>query len=106
MDRDQDWKAVATAISRRMEELGLRQRDVADKADVGLSTVQELAGNWKPRRRNPKTLAAISVALGWPAGKLSAIAKGTPEDIAETLEDRVAALEDKLAEVVRRLDRK
>lgn len=105
MDQDQDWDAVATAITDRMNELGLRQRDVADKADVGLSTVQELANNWKPRRRNPKTLMAISVALGWPSGKISAIAKGEPDDVPATLEERVAALEVKLADVVHRLDR-
>lgn len=73
---DQDWDAVAKAISDRIAELGIRQRDLADRAEVGLSTVQELANNWKPRKRNPKTLAAISQALGWPHDQLQAIASG------------------------------
>lgn len=103
MSGDQHWDAVATAITERMGELGLRQRDVADKADVGLSTVQELANNWKPRRRNPKTLMAISVALDWPSGKLAAIARGEPQAFPASLEERVAVLETKLDEVLSRL---
>lgn len=104
MDQDQDWDAVGTAITERMTELGLRQRDVANEADVGLSTVQELANNWKPRRRNPKTLMAISVALGWPSGRISAIARGEPNEAEASLEERVTALEDALTDVLRRLE--
>ncbi len=103
MDQDLDWTAVGKAVSERMKQLGLRQRDVADKADVGLSTVQELA-NGKRRERNPKTLMAISNALGWPSGKIAAIARGNPESVEPTLEERVSALEATLAEVVSRLE--
>ncbi|MBE9375589.1 helix-turn-helix domain-containing protein [Saccharopolyspora sp. HNM0983] len=105
MDQDLDWRTVGRTVTARMKELGLRQRDVADKADVGLSTVQELA-NGKVRERNPKTLMAISNALEWPSGKIAAIARGKPGEVESTLEERVAALETELAEVVRRLDRR
>ena len=104
MDQDLDWRAVGEAVSARMKELGLRQRDVADKADVGLSTVQELAKG-KARERNPKTLSAVSNALDWPSGRIAAIARGKPDSAELTLEERVAALETELADVVRRLDR-
>lgn len=88
---DQDWDAVAKAISDRIAELGIRQRDLADRANVGLSTVQELVNNWKPRKRNPKTLAAISEALGWPPGKIQAVADGRPDELSEPSASSLAA---------------
>lgn len=101
---DQDWDAVADAITKRLHELGMRQRDLADKADVGLSTVQELASNWKPRRRNSKVLAAISEALGWPPGKLAAIARGEEETAPESVEERLSKVEAAIVEILNRLD--
>ena len=102
---NQDWDAVAAAITDRMHELGMRQRDLANIADVGLSTVQELASNTAPRRRNPTTLAAISEALQWPAGYLHALATGNDPDTADPrLEQRIAKLESDVAEILRRLD--
>lgn len=90
---DQDWDAVAKAITDRMHELGMRQRDLAAKADVGLSTVQELANNRTPRQRNAKTLRAISLALEWPSGQIEAIAQGRPATPAMSDEERLVRLE-------------
>lgn len=100
---NQDWDAVAEAITARMAELGMRQRDLADAADVGLSTVQELQNNWKPRRRNRKTLAAISEALGWPSGQIEAIARGRPEEIRPSVEEQLAEIRSRLDALERRL---
>lgn len=102
---DQDWDAVATALSQRMAELGLRQQDLAAKADVGVSTIQELVNNWKPRRRNRKTLAALSAALGWPADRLHTIAAGSHQEppASEVDADAIAELRKRLTEAERRI---
>jgi hypothetical protein len=71
-----DWDAVARAIDSRMRELDLTQTDLAVRADVAPETVRELRNNLKPRRRNPRTLAAVSEALGWPPGHLGAVLAG------------------------------
>jgi len=71
-----DWDAVARAIDARMRELELTQTELAVRADVAPETVRELRNNLKPRRRNPRTLAAVSEALGWPADHLTAVLSG------------------------------
>lgn len=102
---DQDWDAVANALSQRMAELGLRQQDLAAKANVGVSTIQELVNNWKPRRRNPKTLAALSTALGWPTDALHTIAAGGRQEAstADVAPDVVAELKTRLSDAERRI---
>ena len=100
---DQDWDAVASAITDRMRELGMRQRDLAYAADVGLSTVQELVGNTSPRRRNPKTLSAISDALGLPSGALMAISLGEQAPQL-TVQEQLDDLRSRMDTVERRLE--
>src|SRR5262245_23724410 len=50
--------------------------DLATKSGTSLSTVRELAHNLSTRRRQPRTLAAVSIALGWPSGHLAAVLHG------------------------------
>ena len=71
-----DWDAVATAIRARMTEIDMTQADLAARAGVALMTVRELQQNLTPRRRNPRTLSAVSEALGWPADQLARILDG------------------------------
>lgn len=71
-----DWDAVATAIKSRLEELDMTQAELAQRAGVALQTVRELQHNLTPRRRSPRTLAAVSEALGWPADHLVAVVSG------------------------------
>lgn len=99
---EQDWDAVAKALKDRMTELGLRQQDLASRSDVGVSTIQELVNNWKPRRRNPKTLAALSSALEWPHDRLQMIAAARQEPPAED-EGAIAELRKRLTEAERRI---
>lgn len=76
-----DWDAVAAAIRARMVDLDMTQAELSQRAGVALMTVRELQNNLKPRRRNPRTLAAVSEALGWPPEHLTAILGGAdPED--------------------------
>ncbi|TDD03114.1 XRE family transcriptional regulator [Saccharopolyspora terrae] len=72
-----DWAAVAKAISARLEELGMTQLDAAAKSKVAPATIRELQYNKVPRRRNPRTLEALSEALDWPADYLSNVLAGT-----------------------------
>ena len=69
----QDWAAVATAIDTRLTELDLRQRDLAERAQVSLAIVRELHRNTTQRRRSARTLEALSLAMGWHPAHLDAV---------------------------------
>lgn len=71
-----DWAAVATAISNRLDELGMTQLDAAAKSKVSPATIRELQYNKMPRRRNPRTLEALSLALEWPGDYLHRVLVG------------------------------
>lgn len=73
---EQRWEAVAHAITRRLDETGMTLTELATKSETSLSTVRELAQNLSTRRRQPRTLAAVSTALGWPPGYLVAVLRG------------------------------
>ena len=57
-----NWAAVARAISGRVRELGWRQRELADRSHVSVAA-RELQRYTVERRRGPRTLEALSVAL-------------------------------------------
>ena len=73
---ERDWEAVARLIDARMRELDLTQTELAVRAGVAPETVRELRTNLRSRRRNPRTLAAISEALGWPPERLRDVLAG------------------------------
>jgi transcriptional regulator with XRE-family HTH domain len=107
-----DWAAVARAISERMTELGLNQRELAARAQVALSIVRELRHNTVQRRRAGRTLEALSVALGWHPRHLAAVLLGQspprPDDPIDYAGDgvpaRLAAIEDRLSQISERLE--
>lgn len=74
----QDWAAVARAIDARLAELHWRQRELAERAHVSVAIVRELHRNTTQRRRNARTLEALSVALGWHPEHLDAVLRGHP----------------------------
>nr|WP_211177083.1 XRE family transcriptional regulator [Pseudonocardia acidicola] len=85
----------------------MTQAELAARAGVALMTVRELQHNLKPRRRSPRTLTAISEALGWPSDQLARVLDGErPPDV--DAEDPVIAeldaIKADLVSVVRRLD--
>lgn len=101
-----DWAAVARAINQRVHELGLRQRELAERSDVSQAIVRELQRNTVHRRRSARTLEALSLALGWHPQHLSAVLDGrTPPEVSE----RVTSAEDdvpaRLAVIERHLRR-
>ncbi|OLT09790.1 hypothetical protein BJF78_06195 [Pseudonocardia sp. CNS-139] len=106
-----DWAAVAKAMDRRLTELGMRQRDLAERAHVSQAIVRELQRNTAQRRRSARTLEALSVALGWHPRHLNAVLTGQqPPDPgapvpmpADAIAGRLAAIESHLQSIEERL---
>lgn len=73
---EQNWEAVAKAIRERLDELGVNQRELADRSGVSVATIRELTYNYAARRRSPRTLRSISAGLDWPPGYLEAVLNG------------------------------
>ena len=61
----ENWAAVARAISGRVRELGRRQRELAERSHVSVAVVREIQRHTVERRRSPRPLEALSVAVGW-----------------------------------------
>jgi transcriptional regulator with XRE-family HTH domain len=102
-----DWDAVAAAIRARMAEIDMTQAELAARAGVALMTVRELQHNLTPRRRSPRTLAAISEALGWPADQISRLVGGEPAVDMDADDPVLAELDELKADlraIVQRLD--
>lgn len=112
----EDWVAVAGAITGRMRELKLSQRDLAVQSNVSVATIREIQRHRISRRRNPRTLESLSETLGWPRQHLDAVLNGRlPQDPAEPsgddgdLRSRLDALErrlDMIVDVMHRIDAK
>ena len=91
----EDWAGVAEAIKSRLAELGMTQLDLATRSQVSPATIGELVTNRNPRRRQHRTLQALSEAMDWPAGYLSAVLRG--EDPTALAEDDDPVLVELLA---------
>jgi transcriptional regulator with XRE-family HTH domain len=112
----EDWVAVAEAITGRMRELKLSQRDLAAHSNVSVATIREIQRHRISRRRNPRTLESLSESLDWPRQHLDAVLNGRlPQDPAEAtgddtdLKSRLELLErrlDMIVDVVHRIDAK
>jgi hypothetical protein len=108
----EDWAGVARAINERVNELGWRQRELAERSHVSQAIVREIQHHVVERRRSPRTLESLSVALGWHPQHLGAILRGrTPPgldepvaDSGDTMWSRLEALEERMAEITERLD--
>lgn len=104
----EDWSAVASAINQRVDELGMSQRALAERAQVSSAIIREIQQDKIHRRRNAKTLEALSVALNWPPEHLSAVLDGRdPADVASRqasdIPDRLTAMERQLRTINRQL---
>jgi transcriptional regulator with XRE-family HTH domain len=103
----EDWAAVAQAISQRMTELGINQRELIERSQVSKATVGELYHNSAQRRRSARTLEALSMALEWHPRHLAAVLEGQRvPDIGEPasrsdddIPGRLAAIEYRLAQI-------
>ncbi|MDQ4009397.1 MAG: helix-turn-helix transcriptional regulator [Actinomycetota bacterium] len=108
----EDWSAVAEAISDRVNELGWRQGELAERSHVSRATVREIQHHIVQRRRSARTLEALSTTLGWHPRHIEAVLHGRrppelPEPTVrngESLWSRMDALEQHLSEITERLD--
>jgi transcriptional regulator with XRE-family HTH domain len=99
---NQDWSAVSDAIKDRLDERGMTMTDLASKSGVSLTTVRELVHVLNTRRRQPRTLVALSQALGWPADHLGAVLRGRPADADRN--DERADVREELRDLRRRVE--
>ena len=108
----EDWASVARAISQRLTELGMRQRELAERSHVSQAIIRELQHNTVQRRRSARTLEALSLALSWHPDHLTAVLRGlTPPEpgdppLPTTDEDvpaRLALIEHQLRQITDQL---
>lgn len=108
----EDWSAVADAINERVNELGWRQGELAERSHVSRATVRELQHHIVERRRSARTLEALSTTLGWHPQHIDAVLRGRrpPEPTkpvtnnGESLQSRMDSLERHLSGITERLD--
>lgn len=74
-----NWTAVGDAITRRLDELDMQQKELAAVSKVSEATIREIQRG-KKRRRNPRILRDISKALDWPANRLPDLLQGGQPD--------------------------
>ncbi|GAA2663603.1 helix-turn-helix domain-containing protein [Actinosynnema sp. NPDC000082] len=103
-----DWEGVATAINARLSDRGMKQQELAERSGVSVAALR-LLQKAKATNARPRTLAAVSEALGWPREHLAAVRDGrAPSDGAvhrePTMAELAAAMED-LRERVAELER-
>jgi transcriptional regulator with XRE-family HTH domain len=106
----ENWAAVARAISGRVRELGWRQRELAERSHVSVAVVREIQRHTVERRRSPRTLEALSAALGWEPGHLDRVLRGHAQQSGRhtapdgaALWSRLDSFESRLAEISRLL---
>ncbi|WP_156757282.1 helix-turn-helix domain-containing protein [Actinokineospora pegani] len=102
----EDWAAVSRAINERVEVLGWRQRELAERSQVSQAIVREIQHHTVERRRSARTLEALSIALGLHPQHLTAVLNGTPPpaatdpvDTGDPLLSRLDAVERRLSEL-------
>lgn len=103
---DQDWSAVAAALRDRLDEQGMTMTDLATRSGVSLTTVRELVHVLNTRRRQPRTLASLSTALGWPSDHLGSVLRGRARaEVGGSELDTVRSELDELRQRVEALER-
>ncbi len=99
-----NWAAVARAVSDRVRELGWRQRELAERSHVSAAVVREIQRHTVERRRSPRTLEALSVALGWDPEHLDRVLQGHAQQVSNHAVPGGAALWSRLDSIDERLD--
>ncbi len=70
-----DFDRLAHAVREAREARGWRQEDLADRAHVGIGSVQNIESG-RPFKRTPTSFAKIEDALGWERGSCVVTARG------------------------------
>lgn len=96
-----DWNAVAEAINARLAELDMTQAELASKSTVSPATLRQIQ-HGVAKKRSPRTLAAISEALGWPSRHLQDVAS---DSASPSEQDRVNKIEAEVTQLTDRIER-
>jgi transcriptional regulator with XRE-family HTH domain len=72
-------QAAATAITRRMDALGMSQQELAVRSGVSTSTIRKLQRGTQTSYQRPK-LAALSRELGWAPDVVARLLAGEAPD--------------------------
>ncbi|GAA2999595.1 helix-turn-helix domain-containing protein [Actinokineospora diospyrosa] len=72
-----DWNAVAKVVDRRIREIGVSQRELAQRSQVSQAVIREIQYNTVQRRRSTRTLEALSQVLDLHPDHLTAVLEGT-----------------------------
>ena len=107
----EDWAAVAKTINERVHELGWKQRELAERAQVSQAIVREIQNHTVERKRSDRTLEALALALGLHPQHLVAVlhgrippAPGQPrEDMEDAVSARLAVIEHRLSDITDQL---
>jgi transcriptional regulator with XRE-family HTH domain len=67
---DDNWTRIGELVTRRMEELTVRQAEVAQRAGLSDATVRHLMRGTPRGAPDSVTLRRLSVALGWTSESL------------------------------------
>jgi transcriptional regulator with XRE-family HTH domain len=101
----EDWAAVAKAINERVNELGWRQRELAERSQVSQAIVREIQHHVVERRRSARTLESLSTAMGLHPQHLDAVLHGRkPQAPDEPVTHRESTVDSRLDSLERRLD--
>jgi hypothetical protein len=96
-----DLEAISAAFNSRVAYLGIAYAELARRADVNVDTLYSLRDATHAPR--PRTLGAVSEALGWPSDSLEKVGQGEPPPNERTIEERLTDLEARLDRIMRLL---
>lgn len=103
------WDAVAKVVNDRMAERQISQRELAEKAQIGVSTLRSIQAG-EDRERSRTTLGALSRALGFPEDHLLKVSQGgaavpsSSDPTLESLQEEIAELRQRVQSIESRLD--
>lgn len=102
----EDRVAVGEAILRRRSELKITQKELGKRSKVSTATIRQIENRTGHHRHSPRTLEAISEALGWPPQYLGNVLNGRPQPEAveqvtdaETLESLLQGVKELLRKI-------
>jgi transcriptional regulator with XRE-family HTH domain len=102
----ENWVAVGEAVTERMRELAILQKELAERSKVASATIRQVQHPNGKHRHSKRTLEAISGALDWPPEYLDNVLYGRPQgESAEqvagdaTLQSRLSSLEELLRKI-------
>lgn len=72
-----DWVELGRALQAAREAAGLTQREIAQRLDVGLSTVQGVERGRALKKVSP-LIRAYAAEVGWPRGAVERVLQGGP----------------------------